>query len=122
MRRAVALLALCLSFGLGACGGQEIRADEVPGPPTDLPLPPGSEALGGDAPTGGAEAPAGGAGATPTPTPTATPEATATPEGGASAEPAAPEAEEETAAAGTEGATESGAEYEEFCDQNPGAC
>jgi len=110
VRRAVALLSLCLTLGLGACGGQEIRADEVPGPPPDLPLPAGGEALGGGAPGGGA-----------TPTPTPTPEATAAPEEGASADPAAPGAGDAAASAGG-GEAEGGAQYEEFCDQNPGAC
>lgn len=128
MRRLLALLGALLALGLVACGGQEIEADEVPGPPPDLPLPAGSEALGGDAQQEGGTATE----------PTATPEATATPTpegGGASATPE-PSAEEPTTAAAPESeatATPEGggaagpvggetSEFEEFCRQNPGAC
>jgi hypothetical protein len=109
MRRFFVLLGALVALGLVACGGQEIQADEIPGSPPDLPLPAGSEALGGEAQ---------GATATPTPTPEAT--ATPTPEaGGASATPEPATGESATAAAEDGGEA---AQYEEFCAQNPGAC
>jgi len=120
------LVALLLSalLGLSACGGQEIQADEVPGPPADLPLPQG-------------EPPAAEGTEAPTPTPTPTPEAGATEEGGASAAPAPqPDAAADAGAAAGEPATEADApgndqpppagseaeRFEEFCSANPGAC
>ena len=124
--RLLAALLLSALLGLTACGGQEIRADEVPGPPADLPVPGDPDA---------ATAPAGDATTTPTPTPTPTP-ATA-PEDGAST----PPAESDTAAAPesttggtpatgtdapeTDEAPPAGSEaerFEEFCEANPGAC
>ena len=143
---------LLLSVGLAACGGQKISADEVSAPPPELTVPTGggedadalagesggdsgdsaddpdededtaagsdedtaSSGSGDDTASGdsGAAAPSGGStggaasGSTPAPTATAAP---AQPEDSSQSDTPAP--------AGSEAQ-----EFEEFCEQNAGAC
>ena len=129
-----ALLALLAGFllavGVAACGGQQISADEVDAPPPELTIPAGS----GDALAGGASTTSttdttsttettddadanddatngsGSTGGTAAPAPAATPAPTAAPQQDSAQNDAPPPAG-------------SGAQkFEEFCEQNAGAC
>ena len=127
---------LLLSVGVTACGGEKITADEVTAPPPELTIPesadPTPSATGtadADAtPTpdgstddssgsGSGDSVSGTATATPAPSwtgGTAAPQATATPT-------AAPQ--QDSSSSDTAPPAGSGAQkFEQFCEQNPGAC
>ena len=134
MRRGVTALLLVALLGLAGCGGNEVAADEVPGSPPTLSLPPdeqpeadsgssddssadsADEDTGADAGTTEDAATdtsgTGGTTAAPDTAATAAPEAPAT--GGTEPEPTAPES--------TGGAGGDEQQFEDFCNQNPGAC
>lgn len=130
MRRGLpALLLLVALLLVAGCGGNEIAADEVPGSPPTLSLPPDEAPAAADsandssnqdeAPTDeeadtGASTGSDTGAATDTGT-TPAPAATAAPDTGG----AAPEA---TAAPDTGGAGGDESQFEDFCNQNPGAC
>jgi len=150
VRASTALVALLAAFLLAGCGGSQVSADEVPGAPPELAVPDaeaagalqdsgsssasrrdrgsdttststdatpsdgssdgtsgdsgGSASSGSSDATGGAAAPAPQATATPAPT-----QAPAAPQDGAQNDSSPP--------------VDSGAErFEDFCQQNPGAC
>ena len=115
-----ALLLVVLGLLIGACGGGEVDAAEVPGSPPALTVRSDSE-LGTSAAadeTTGADAESGAADGAATPEP----EATAAPDGGATA-PEATAAPEDAAAEPEQPAAESAPEqFESFCEQNAGAC
>ncbi len=147
---AALLAGLSLSVGVAACGGEQIAADEVAAPPPELTLPTegnekGADALAGDASSedadakstngdedenkssdsstdstddtsGGATAPSTGGSAP------AAPQATAAPSNpGAAQAPA--QQQQDNSANDTAPQPGSGAEkFEEFCQQNAGAC
>lgn len=112
--------AVIAALALSGCGGEQLEADEVPGAPAALTLPP-DEGL----PTPAADAD-GDADATPTPTPTA--DASAGTTGGTTAAPAVTPAAPATGTTTTQAPTSTtggaGADgnFEDFCAQNPGAC
>jgi hypothetical protein len=117
-----ALIAVLAAFAIAGCGGESIEADEVPGGPAALSLPPDA-AL----PTVAADADASA---------TATPTATATAAAGTSGTTTAPSAAAPSTGTGTSTTggstapatggtnTTGGADgnFEDFCAQNPGAC
>jgi hypothetical protein len=134
-RATLALLSgLVLSVGVAACGGEQVPADEVAAPPPELTIPSGgsgADALAGGASTtsttdtsttsttdttasgdtaAGSGSTAGATGGTAAPAPAATPAATAAPQQDSAQNDAPPPAG-------------SGAQkFEEFCQQNAGAC
>ena len=135
---------LLLSVGLAACGGQKIAADEVTAPPPELTVPDAAEAEGdpladeasGDEDTEtsttetspDADADAGDSGDTPAGGGAAESPGSAT---GGSQAPAQPQATPAPTQAPAEDSPQqdspppagSGAEkFEEFCQQNAGAC
>jgi hypothetical protein len=122
-RRAVAVAAVLLALGVAGCGGSEVEYQEVPGEPAEITLPdripePTSAEGDEDAATGDA---------TPTPTATPDPATGATTDGTTTDESASAEA---TPAPAEDGAANdeppvpgSDAErFEDFCEQNAGAC
>ena len=115
-----ALLLVALGLLIGACGGGDVDAAEVPGSPPALTVRSDSELGTGAAAadeTSGADAESGAAA-----TPTAEPEATAAPDGGTTA-PEATAAPEDAAAEADPSAADSAPEqFESFCEQNAGAC
>jgi len=133
----IALLLAVLAFAAVGCGGGEVSADEVPGPPPALTVPSDTDigSGGGDNADGAADD-AGNADeddaandpdATATPAPGSTDTGTAPPAtDGTSGGTTAPEAEtapEDTAANDTAPPADSEAEqFEDFCEQNAGAC
>jgi hypothetical protein len=127
-----ALLLAVLALAAAGCGGSEVSADEVPGPPPALTVP-SDNAIG----TGGSGAADGSTepGATPTPDASATPDASGTgastdgataPSSGTSGGTTAPDAETTPSdTATTDQAPAAGSapqQFESFCEQNAGAC
>lgn len=148
----VALLAgLALSVGVTACGTQQISADEVTVNPPDISVPTGpagGDALAGDTPTrstttdttdttgetttdgtsGSGSSASSSAGSASSSGSTATggsaaPSATAAPSGSSGGASAPAQPQQDSAANDTAPAPGSGADkFEEFCQQNAGAC
>jgi hypothetical protein len=127
-RAVVLLLATVLAAAFAAgCGGSKVDAEEVEAPPTTLTLPRGGDTLASEDSSSGSSSSSADededdedADATATATPgsaaTAAPTATAT---------AAPGGGTGGAGTGTDdsGTGQSGgANFDEFCQQNPGAC
>jgi len=120
----VALIAVVASLALAGCGGEQLEAEEVPGGPAALTLPPDE----------GLPTPEAAADAEATATPTATATAEAGTSGATTAPPAATTAPSTGTGTGTSGGstapstggtnTTGGADgnFEDFCAQNPGAC
>ena len=137
----LALLAgVLLSVGIAACGGEKVSADEVTLPPPELTIPESADptpSRGGRTTTGGSSTTdttststtdtttgaEGGAGdATPTPSPSGTGGSAAPAEPTATPTPAA-QPQEDSSTSDTAPPAGSGAQkFEEFCQQNPGAC
>ena len=116
--RPALLLLLVALLGVGGCGGNEIAADEVPGSPPTLSLPPDEEPAAAadsgdpqDADEQDADEDADAA------TGAATDTGAGTDTGAATAPAAAPTAAPETGGAGGDEQ-----QFEDFCNQNPGAC
>ena len=128
--RRLAVLAAVMSLALAGCGGSEIEYQEVPGEPAEITLPEGTPAGESDTATGDAEAAGTTEEATPTPTPTETPAEGATgaaTDGTAGSESAAaettPAPAEDGPASDEPPVPGSDAErFEDFCEQNAGAC
>ena len=123
--RGCAVLAVSLALGVGGCGGSEVEYQEVPGDPAEITLPDRTPAATDDE----AETTEEGADAEATPTATATPaDATGTTTDGTTTD--APATTEEATPAPADGETTdeppapgSDAErFEDFCEQNAGAC
>ena len=127
--RRLAVLAAVMSFGLAGCGGSEVEYQEVPGEPAEITLPDRTPAGESDTATGQDEA-TGTAGEEATPTPTATPA-----EGATGAATDATAGSESAAAETTPAPAEDGPasdeppvpgsdaeRFEDFCEQNAGAC
>ena len=125
-RRGLAVVAALLALGVAGCGGSEVEYQEVPGDPAEITLPDRTPA--GDAADPAAEddaAAAEEATATATPAPA---DGTGTTTDGATG--AATPAAEATPAPAEDGETTdeppvpgSDAErFEDFCEQNAGAC
>ena len=119
------LLALVLVAGLApaaaGCGSSEVAAEEVPGPPPELTIPRGRGADDPLADTGNAADQTASGDATPTPT--ATPSGTGSTT--APAAPTAPTATPQPDGPGNDQAPAAGTapdKFEEFCQQNAGAC
>ncbi len=124
-RRGVAAAAVALALGAAGCGGSEVDYQEVPGEPAEITLPDRTPAGDAAATDGDDDAAAEEA----TPTATATPgDATGTTTDGAAGDQSA--AAETTPAPAEDGAATdeppvpgSDAErFEDFCEQNAGAC
>lgn len=122
------LLALVLVAGLApaaaGCGSSEVAAEEVPGPPPELTIPRGRGADDLLADTGNAADQKAGGDATPTPT--ATPAGTgSTSAPTAPTDTSAPTATPQPDGPGNDQAPAAGTapdKFEEFCQQNAGAC
>jgi hypothetical protein len=132
-RLPLVVLVLALLPVVAGCGGQNVSADEVPGPPVALTVP--------EVTKGGSSVLAGNS-ATPTPTPTPTP--TATPTAGAATGQSGSTTTTTTAPSTSSGTTQSGGTttggtqqtqqsngqsqsggqqpFDDFCKNNPGAC
>ena len=114
------LLSLVLVAGFAAgCGSSDLASEEVPGDPVVLTIPrePGSEDALAD--TGNASDDDADGDATPTPTPTPAGD------GGAAAPAATPTPAPATDGPGNDQAPAEGTapdKFEEFCQQNEGAC
>ena len=151
IRTAAVLLALSIGLGLAGCGGDDVSSDEVPvnapeltvprDNPEDDPLASGADEDGGDTrtstneedpdvkiePSDGADSSGGGTsgsgstgGGTAPPAATAAPPAATTaPNTGGASPPG--QGGEATPAPNTGGA-DGGGDFEDFCNQNPGAC
>ncbi len=126
-KRGVALAAVILGLGLTGCGGSEVEYQEVPGDPAEITLPERTPAAAETDEAGTDDEAA---------TEEATPTATATPADatGTTADPATTgetaTAQETPAATAEDGPTTDeppvpGSEaerFEDFCEQNAGAC
>ncbi len=127
-RRLPVALLIALGLGISGCGGSQVEYQEVPGDPAEITLPdrtPAPSDQSADEKAAAEETP------TPTPTPTETPAAEgatgATTAEGAADQTAAPEetpaATEDSAATDEPPAPGSDAQrFEDFCEQNAGAC
>ena len=137
MRRGITALLLVALLGLAGCGGSEIAADEVPGSPPTLSLPPDEEPAAAEdsgsnadsdssstekdtgADTGATDDAATDTGSTGGTTAAPDTAATAAPEEAPATGGTEPEA---TAPESTGGAGGDEQQFEDFCNQNPGAC
>ena len=135
MRRLPSLIIILVLFALTAagCGGESVEAEEVAGPPVTLELPKGGGEPADTAASSSDEDEDADADSTATPTPTAaatTGAGTTGGGGGAAATPAPTQAAPQTGGTqaeqpaapnpGNTGGTE--AQFDDFCQQNPGAC
>jgi hypothetical protein len=127
----MALLPAVLALAAAGCGGSEIAADEVPGPPPALSVPTDKDLGGGGGDGGAGTDDTSGSGGQDGDADTAdedaggtAPEATAEPDASGGA--AAPETQtppDDTATNDTAPPADSEAEqFETFCEQNAGAC
>ena len=122
-RHAAAMVAVLLALGVAGCGGSEVEYQEVPGDPAEITLPDRMPA----AADADADEDAAAGEATPTPTATPDPATGATTDGTTESDSATAET---TPAPAEDGATNdeppvpgSDAErFEDFCEQNAGAC
>jgi hypothetical protein len=121
-------LVACLAPVASGCGSSDVAAEEVPGPPPDLTIP---RERGADDPladTGNTADQTTKGDATPTPTPTSTPAgsgSTTAPAGTGSTGTSAPTATPQADGPGNDQAPAAGTapdKFEEFCQQNAGAC
>jgi hypothetical protein len=147
VRTLAVVVAAIAALGLAGCGGDSSVGDPVPKSTPDLTVPPGAEVLAGGATgtdttsttststtsttdtTGTTTAPSAGAGGTTTATPAApaAPTQTQAPSGGTGAGAGSGGG---TGGGGTGGGTSGGTgggtggtgDFNEFCQQNPGAC
>jgi hypothetical protein len=124
----LALIGAVLALAAVGCGGGEVAADEVPGSPPALTVPSDNDIGGGSSnsssnsgsgsdASGDEEADGETGTAEPTPTPTVEPDAS----GGATV----PEATAEPDTAANDTPPEAGSppeQFEDFCEQNAGAC
>jgi hypothetical protein len=136
MRRSPRILLMALLLAVvpivaTGCGGSEVSADEVPGPPPALTVPSDTELGGGggggdgnsdssnsDDTSNSDDAASGDATATPTPEATTPPADTS---GGTTA-PETDTAPDDTATNDTPPAGAEAEQFESFCEQNAGAC
>jgi hypothetical protein len=127
----IALLFAILAFAATGCGGSEVAADEVPGPPPTLSVPTDSDVGGNSNAAADTSAKSDGKSTTSSDSGTADSGAasadsgTATPPADTSGGTAAPEATAapDTAASDTPPAAGSPPQqFEDFCQQNAGAC
>ncbi len=135
-KRRFAVVAVFLALAGAGCGGSEIEYQEVPGEPVEITLPERTPAGDTDADAAATDGDAATAETTPTPTATpadatgATTDGTATTEGETTTPEATPAPAEDGPATAEDGpATDeppvpgSDAErFEDFCEQNAGAC
>ena len=132
------LLLAVLPIAAAGCGGSEVSADEVPGPPVALTVPSDNEIGGGgggsaDSSNGSGNADEnsndsansdGSATTDDTSGGTTTPQATATPAPATGGGTAAPDTgtTDDTATNDTPPAGSEAEQFESFCEQNAGAC
>lgn len=127
LHRLLTLFAVAATLGLAGCGGSQVEYQEVPGAPAEITLPesePAEDAAAEDDAAADEEAPADEA--TPEPTATPTPAADADTDGTtdeSTTQAEAPAAAEDGPASDEPPVPGTDAErFEDFCEQNAGAC
>lgn len=132
----LALLLAIVPLAAAGCGGSEVSADEVPGPPAALTVPSDTDLGGGgnsddsssnsDDSSSSDENSGSGAddttGGTTTPDTGTTAPSTDDTSGGAAAPETGTTAPEDSAANDTPPAGSEAQQFESFCEQNAGAC
>jgi hypothetical protein len=123
------LIGAVLALAAAGCGGGEVAADEVPGSPPALTVPSDNDIGGGSnnasGNSGSGSSNDSGDEETDGETGTAEPTATPTPEPDASGGATAPEATAAPDTAANDTPPEAGSppeQFEDFCEQNAGAC